>query len=173
MKRLTLMRHASAQWRDPQVADFDRPLSRRGSSEAEAMCRRLAELSFTPALILTSSARRALQTAEIVARGLGIASRSVRQEDSLYLAGAPEILSAVQGLGPKLAHIMVVGHNPGISELVHALAPAARKTLDSLATAAVCSLSFNARSWAQVRADTLKELLNESPPTRLFALWAS
>ena len=44
MKRLTLMRHADAQWKDPEVADFARPLNRRGHSEAEAMARRLIEL---------------------------------------------------------------------------------------------------------------------------------
>jgi len=73
VKRLTLMRHANAQWKDPQISDFDRPLNRRGISEAEAMSRRLIELKLIPTLVLTSSARRARQTAEIIGRRLGLA----------------------------------------------------------------------------------------------------
>ncbi|MBV9912339.1 MAG: histidine phosphatase family protein, partial [Sinobacteraceae bacterium] len=95
MKRLTLMRHADAQWRDPNITDFDRPLNRRGSAEAEAMSRRLGELGLVPAVLLTSTARRAQQTAEIVARQLGMATRLVHCEESLYLAAAPEILRLV------------------------------------------------------------------------------
>ncbi|HEY6926103.1 MAG TPA: histidine phosphatase family protein, partial [Steroidobacteraceae bacterium] len=70
MKRLTLMRHGDAQWKDPEVADFVRPLNRRGSGESEAMGRRLSELTLLPDLIIASPARRAQQTAEIVAREL-------------------------------------------------------------------------------------------------------
>jgi phosphohistidine phosphatase len=63
VKRLTLMRHGDAQWKDPEVADFARPLNRRGNNEAEAIARRLSELQLIPDLIITSPARRAAQTA--------------------------------------------------------------------------------------------------------------
>ena len=80
MKRLTLMRHANAQWKDPQISDFDRPLNRRGNSEAEAMGRRLLELQLVPTSLLSSTARRAEQTADIVARELGVSARNIRTE---------------------------------------------------------------------------------------------
>jgi phosphohistidine phosphatase len=171
VKRLTLMRHANAQWKDPDIPDFDRPLNRRGNSEAEAMSRRLAELKLVPALLITSSARRAAQTANIVARELGVASRLVRTEEALYLAEAADILNVVQTMGPRIPHLMIVGHNPGISEVAQLLAPAAG--VSELETAGVCSLTFNARNWDGVGAATFRESLNESPPVGLFALWAS
>ena len=171
MKRLTLMRHADAQWKDAEIADFDRPLNRRGSAQAEAMARRLSELGLLPALLLTSSARRAQQTAEIVARELGVASRRVHSEESLYLASASEILRLVHALGPRIAHVMVVGHNPGITETAQLLAPRAR--LNALGTAAMCSLTFEARGWANIGDGTLRASQVELPPARrLAALWA-
>ena len=169
MKRLTLMRHANAQWKDPQVSDFDRPLNRRGTSEAEAMSRRLIELKLIPTILLTSSARRAQQTADIVARELGVLPRNMRSEESLYLAPVADILRVIQTTGPRIPHLMIVGHNPGITEIANLLAPTAR--ID-LATAAICSLTFDVRSWLDVQADRLREVRSESPPARLFALWA-
>jgi phosphohistidine phosphatase len=170
LKRLTLMRHANALWKDPQIADFDRPLNRRGNSEAEAMSRRLMELQLIPTMVLTSSALRAQQTADIVARELGVSLRNMRSEEALYLAAADDILRVVQTTGPRIPHLMIVGHNPGISEVANLLAPSRR--IDDLATAAVCSLTFDTRNWSQVGAANLRDAQAETPPPRLFALWA-
>jgi phosphohistidine phosphatase len=170
VRRLTLMRHANAQWKDPQIADFDRPLNRRGNSEAEAMGRRLLELKLIPTLLLASTARRAEQTADIVARELGVAARNRRSEESLYLAPAADILRVVQTTGPRIPHLMIVGHNPGITEVANHFAPA--HGIEDLATAAVCTFTFDSRSWADVEASNLRDSLSESPPMRMFALWA-
>lgn len=170
MKRLTLMRHANAQWKDPQLADFDRPLNRRGHSEAEAVARRLIELRLVPKLMLVSPAHRAQQTAAVVVRELGMPARSLRTEESLYLAPATEILRLVRATGPRISHLMVVGHNPGISEIAHLLAPTS--LIGDMTTAAMCSMTFDARSWLYVDAETLRDVQSEAPPARLFALWA-
>ena len=171
MKSLTLMRHANAKWKDRDVADFERPLNRRGHGEAEAMARRLSELKVKPDLILTSSAIRTKQTAEIVARELGIAVRQVHTDESLYLARAKDILKVINATGPRVPHLMVVGHNPGISRLVHELGGCLNE--EDMNTASVCSMKFDARVWSEVSANCLRECVYESPPTRLFsALWA-
>jgi phosphohistidine phosphatase SixA len=65
---------------------------------------------------------------------------------------------------------MIVGHNPGITEVANLLAPA--QSIDHLATGAVCTFTFDSRTWAAVEASNLRDLQSESPPTRLFALWA-
>jgi phosphohistidine phosphatase len=170
VKRLSLMRHADAQWKDAQLADFDRPLNRRGNSEAGAIARRLLELHLVPTAVLASSARRAQQTTEIVTRELGLSSRSVRHQESLYLAPAEEILRIVHETGPRIPHLMIIGHNPGIGEAARLLAP--QSNVPDLTTGAVCSLTFKVDSWVQVGPDNLLEVLNERPPPRLFALWA-
>jgi phosphohistidine phosphatase len=164
------MRHGDAQWKDPEVADFARPLNRRGNNESEAMGRRLAELTLVPELIIASPARRAQQTGEIVARELALLPRSIRFEEVLYLAGAQEILRLARTIGPRVPHLMIIGHNPGISELANLLAPNA--DVGGLATAAFCTLTFDTDQWPAVGPSIVKEVTNEAPPSRLFSLFA-
>jgi phosphohistidine phosphatase len=170
VKRLTLMRHADAQWKDPDVADFARPLNRRGNNEAEAIARRLGELQLIPDLIIVSPARRAAQTAETVARELTLLPRSLRYEEGLYLAGAEEILKLVRGIGPLVPHLMIVGHNPGISEAANILAPSPE--MSGLATAAFCSITFDVGLWPQIGPKVVRDSMIETPPMRLFSLFA-
>jgi len=170
VKRLTLMRHGDAQWKDPEVADFARPLNRRGNNESEAIARRLAELQLVPDLIITSPARRAAQTAESVARELGLVQRSLKYEEALYLAGADDILKLARAIGPRVPHLMIVGHNPGISEAANILAPSREMT--GLATAAFCSITFDTDLWPGIGPKVARDSVIETPPTRLFSLFA-
>lgn len=170
MKRLTLMRHGNAEWKDPAIPDFDRTLNRRGNSEAEVMSRRLSELGLVPTLLMVSPARRAQQTAEIVVRELGIPPRHLRSEESLYLAEAEDILRVVKGTGPRIPHLMIIGHNPGLSEVARLLAPSLESP--ELGTGAMCSLTFDARTWSAVEPGNLKDTQNESPSLGLFRMFA-
>lgn len=168
MIRLTLLRHASAQWKNTG-GDFDRPLDRRGVSEAEYMARRLAELDLRPDLLLASPARRGQQTAEILVREAGIDGRRLRFEERLYLARAGDVLRIVHSTGPRIRHLMIVGHNPGISELARRLA--AERFEGELATAALCSLSFEGSEWHGVGASPPLDVLHEAP-RRILPLWS-
>jgi phosphohistidine phosphatase len=172
VKRLTLMRHADAQWKDPEVDDFARPLNRRGHSEAESMARRLIELKLVPDLIMTSSARRAGQTAEILAHELSLLPRTIRYEEPLYLGGVQEILRLARNIGPRVSHLMIIGHNPGISEAAHLLAPGS--DVGGLATAALCTITFDTDQWSAIAPATARDSTNETPPSPsgLFSLFA-
>ncbi len=121
-RRLTLIRHATAD-QDSGTRDFDRPLSRKGGSEAQEMARRFQERGLVPDLILVSAAVRTRETADIFAKVLGVAARLLQADDSLYLADGEHILSTIRGVGPRVSHLMVIGHNPGISAA--AIAPGA------------------------------------------------
>ncbi len=170
MKRLTLMRHGNAKWNDPEVADFERPLNRRGTGEAEAMARRLMELALVPALIIASPAARARQTTDIVARELGVSPRHVRTEESLYLAQAEEILKVIRATGPRVPHLMIVGHNPGLSRAGQDLG--VKYEAEDLATGAICTMTFDSRTWSGIAPATLLDSLVESPPVPLLSsLW--
>jgi phosphohistidine phosphatase len=167
VKRLTLMRHADAQWKDPEVADFARPLNRRGTNEAEGIARRLTELGLVPDLIVTSPARRAAQTAETIAREMSLLPRTIRYEEALYLAGAQEILRLVRDIGPRVAHLLLIGHNPGISEAVQILAPTGE--VHGLGTGALCTMTFDIEQWSGVGPGVVQSSANETPPTTLFS----
>lgn len=146
MLRLTLIRHANAEWKDASYEDFDRPLNKRGLAEAESIGKLLAEDQLVPELMLASTAKRAQQTAEIMAKQLGLAARRVKSMEQLYLAREEAILALVRATGPKVHHLAIVGHNPGISELVRSLAPAEAQ-LTELSTASACTLTFATKSW--------------------------
>jgi len=170
LKRLTLMRHADARWQDAGLSDLERPLNRRGTAAAEAMARRLLELALVPELLLVSPARRTQQTGEIVAGVLSLAPRLVISEEALYLASAPDLLKVVQGTGPRVTHLLVVAHNPGVSELVQQLVPEAEAS--GLATAALCSIAFECEQWTEVGVAVVKDVMRETPPPRgLFGLF--
>src|SRR5580704_18759956 len=108
MKRLTLMRHADAGWKDAGLSDVQRPLNRRGTAAAQAMGRRLLELELLPDLVLASPARRAQQTAELVARELSLPPRRLQREERLYLASAADLLASITASAPRVMHLMVI-----------------------------------------------------------------
>lgn len=169
MKRLTLVRHARAEWKHAGSADFERPLDRRGIAEIAHMSERLLSQELVPDLILTSPAVRAVQTAESIARTLGIAARRVHREERLYLASAEDLLAALQALGPSVLHAMLVAHNPGLTELARRFA--ADAALEELATASVTTMLFEAGSWTRVQPGGAREVVYDSPQ-RFFQLWA-
>jgi len=168
MKRLTLMRHADARWQDLKTDDFARPLNRRGLAGAEAMARRLLELELVPDRLLASTARRAEQTADIVARELSLSVRHVQREEALYLANAADMLRIIRETGPRIAHLMVIAHNPGTSDLIHVLVP--KGGISTLTTAAVCSIVFETDDWRVIGPETVKEVHHQAPPPRFFGL---
>lgn len=170
MRRLTLVRHANADWKDSRVADFDRPLNRKGVAESTAMAKRFIERELTPDLLLTSPARRAQQTCDIFVRELEIPARRVRREERLYLAQPDDILGAIHATGPRIAHLMVVGHNPGLTELARRLTGA--ESLEELPTAALCTMRFEARAWADVGAGQARDVECEAPKGGL-RFWAT
>ena len=166
MKRLTLVRHANADWKDSAVADFDRPLNRRGMAEAEATAKRLLEQELTPDLVVTSPSRRTQQTADIIAREHGFGSRRVKRDEHLYLATADDILKVIRGTGPKVNHLAVVGHNPGLSELLKLLAPDASVT--ELATGAMSTMVFSVTMWNSIAFGGAKDAKYEAPSSGIL-----
>jgi phosphohistidine phosphatase len=169
MKRLTLMRHGDARWKDAKLSDLERPLNRRGVAAAEAMAQRLRALELVPDLVLVSPAQRTRQTAEIVARELAIPARRVVRTETLYLASAADMLKLVQASGPRVSHLLLVAHNPGLSELIQLLVPDDERA--GLGTAAVCSISFEASAWSALDAGAVRAVRCENPPKGLFGLF--
>lgn len=169
MKRLTLMRHAEARWQDATLSDLERPLNKRGRAAAEAMARRLKTLGLLPDLLLVSPALRTRQSAEILVRELELPARRLVLEEKLYLAGAVELLRIAHATAPRITHLLLLGHNPGLSELAGELAPQADG--EGLATAALCSISFSCERWDELAAHTVHAMQREAPPAgRLFGL---
>ena len=120
MKVLILMRHAKSTWSDEYPEDFTRPLNKRGQRDAPRMGSLLAEQVLTPDRIICSSARRAAETAAVVASASGYEGDLFMTRE-LYHAPAETYLEIASRQPPAVQRILMVGHNPGIGKLINDL----------------------------------------------------
>ena len=148
MKRLTLVRHAKSDWSLPGQNDWDRPLNRRGQRDAPEMARRLRSRRLKPDLILASPAVRALTTATVMARELKVPAAQVLQDERLYLAAPPDMLAVIRELGGTARHLMVFGHNPGVTDCANRLS--AGDQIDNLPTCGVFTATFDIQAWSEL-----------------------
>ncbi|UCG86696.1 MAG: histidine phosphatase family protein [Gemmatimonadota bacterium] len=147
MKTLTLVRHAKSSWKDPALADHDRPLNKRGKRDAPRMGKRLAQASICPDLIITSTAVRARTTAETIASEIGYPTAHILMDEGLYLAGASGVLELIRGLGDANNHVMLFGHNPDITNLVNLLTD---DHIENVPTCGIVHIRFHTTTWAKV-----------------------
>ncbi|HEY5667278.1 MAG TPA: histidine phosphatase family protein [Gammaproteobacteria bacterium] len=150
MKQLTLLRHAKSSWDDSRLADQDRPLARRGLRDAPRMGERLAKRGLRPDLMLTSSATRARETAELVNAQLNDAPIALRIEPKIYLATPGELLAVIASVEDAVGSLVVIGHNPGFTQLANMLLPDLE--LLNLPTAGVVCIECDIPSWGEIDA---------------------
>ena len=141
---LVLMRHAKSSW-SHQVADHDRSLHERGRQAATMMARRIDAAGLQPDLILSSTARRAHETAELVKDSLP-STPTLELMKSLYLPSPEDVREAIACLPDENRCIMVVAHNPGVTESVFEFT----RQHEHMPTAAVAVIDFDADSWSDL-----------------------
>ena len=117
MKTLFLLRHAKSSWKDESLPDFERPLNRRGKDAAERIGRYLKRELIVPELVLSSPALRARETIERVAKAAKW-SPEIRFDQRIYEAGGLRLLEVVSQIENERKTALLVGHNPGIEELL-------------------------------------------------------
>lgn len=147
MKTLYLMRHAKSSWKDLDLVDHQRPLNKRGKKDAPEMGRRLKARDVQLDIIVSSDARRAVDTAAAVANVFGLPPKMIRQTTDFYSASANEILDAVHHFKDKWKRVMIIGHNPGFTELAHRFYP---HPIANIPTAGVVELRFKVPSWRHI-----------------------
>ncbi len=156
MKRLLLLRHAHAEKAQPDSDDIDRPLSARGRAEALDAAECIAAAQLHCQAVLCSSAVRARQTAVIVAAQLDLAE-ALKIEPALYLGSQEALLGPVRRCAHELNTVLMVGHNPGLSELAQHFNHAGTRI--ELRTAGLCVLRFAApTSWGDLPARPAAEI---------------
>lgn len=163
MKTLLILRHAKSSWSDASLSDHDRPLNKRGKRDAPKIGNLLRENELAPDLIVSSSARRALKTAEAVAAACEFDGQIIATRD-LYHADPESYFSALRQLGGQNDVVMVVGHNPGIEELLEGLTGEWAR----MPTAALAEVKIDARDWSGMSVETSGDLANLWLPRELF-----
>jgi phosphohistidine phosphatase len=147
MKTLVIVRHAKSSWEDASLSDHQRPLAKRGLRDGPVMGARLADWGPPVDRVISSSAVRALTTAELVTQEMGLPWDEIQIEDDLYHATETEMLELIQEQEDYLDGLMLFGHNPGMTYLVNDLSDL---DLDNLPTCGVVILQFEVESWTEI-----------------------
>ncbi|WP_328773099.1 SixA phosphatase family protein [Streptomyces sp. NBC_00286] len=149
-RRLVILRHAKSAWPDG-VADHERPLAPRGRRDAPAAGRALVGADLRPDLALCSTAVRARQTWELAAAEWATPP-PVRHDPRLYVADVPELLATVHEVADEVRTLLLIGHNPGLEELVLTLAgdsldDALDEVRTKFPTSAIAVLTWYGDTW--------------------------
>lgn len=145
MKKIILTRHAKSDWTDLQQKDYDRVLSERGKRDAPMMGRRLLDRGVQPDLIVASTAKRAAETALLIAAELGYNDKEIKWYDRLYHAPPAVIEDVILELDDRYEVVMIVCHNNGITDFANQLAGG---VTDNMPTCAMMGFIIDASDWA-------------------------
>lgn len=160
MKILYIVRHAKSSWEDSTMSDFDRPLNNRGLHDAPMMGLKLKELGFIPDQIISSSANRALSTAKLLAESISYPLSKIIETKALYLADLSTMLKIVNSVNDEIDSLMLVGHNPGMTQIINYLAA---ENLFNLPTCSLSGIRFFIDNWEAVSMGLGKQFVYEYP----------
>ena len=163
-KTLYLVRHGKAGWRHHEVNDADRPLKKKGVEESRMMALHLRTKDTFPDLIITSPAKRAVQTARVFSEELGISDKYVQQNISIYSASLEEVLTVILGLDDKYSNVMIIGHDPALANVAGFLTG---RVVEKIPTAGIVEITFNTNHWSKVSEDSGNMQFSISP--KMFA----
>ncbi|MES1974406.1 MAG: histidine phosphatase family protein [Pseudomonadota bacterium] len=168
MKTLTLLRHAKSGWDDPVLRDFDRPLNGKGKRAAQLVGRNWRSIGLAFDHVVASPAVRVIETIEQVATGYGEALAPA-WDRRIYLASATTLLDLVHELPEGADSALLVGHNPGLEDLILLLVPdsADQPLRDDVEakfpTASTAQLRFDVDTWRDIAAGTAELVLFVRP----------
>lgn len=149
-KSLFLIRHGKSTWGYENVSDMDRPLKNRGIRNAYEMSALLLEKKIQPDLIISSPASRALHTAVIICGQLKCSYNQIRIEELMYFSEEYAILDFIKNTSDAISYLMLVGHNPIISNLANMFF---KNQVDYMPTTAVAEFTFETNSWSRISRD--------------------
>lgn len=163
MKLILILRHAKSSWKETGISDHSRPLNRRGIKAAPRMGQVLFQEDLVPDVILSSTARRARETADLVADASGFEGE-IHYLESFYHADPSDYLDALRSLHSDINTAMIVGHNPGMEMLLEMLTGEDER----LPTAALALIQLPIQNWSQLTDEAEGDLLNLWLPRTLM-----
>lgn len=165
-RRLFMIRHAKSSWKNPLQSDYDRPLNDRGNNDAPAMGERLKNLGITrPDLVISSTAKRAEQTAKKIARSIGYDIDAIKWYEKLYHCIPAVFEEVLYEVDDHVKTVFIVAHNPGITQFVNEMSSDFHT--DNMPTCAVVGTEFALKHWNEFSRVDKKVFLFESPKNNL------
>lgn len=161
MLRLTLVRHARAHPARPGLDDFDRPLDEVGTDEASVLASLIARRQLPEPRIVASAAARCVGTGRILAEGLSLPDSSMVIDSEAYLASPGSLLEVLRRTPDDCPHLLLCGHNPGISQLAALMTATPHRR--ELPTAGAASLLLDSKRWSEVNPGSARLDFLETP----------
>jgi len=153
MKTIYLVRHATADKGKPKSPDMKRVLSKKGRKEAVKMAKKLKKNGMLPDLLVSSPAKRAIQTARVFAKAIKYSKDKILLNKTLYEANNASsneaLLEDVRSMDDQYHSVMVFGHDPLLTEFAHYLQ---KDFTEVLPGCAVVSFDFQNISWSKITA---------------------
>jgi phosphohistidine phosphatase len=162
MKTLLLMRHGKSSWKDDSLSDHERPLKKRGRRDTKRIAQEIEKNDLYPHIILSSSAARAKETAEILMDTLGFENRIIFS-DQLYMAEPEDFIDILSQLDDDYDTVLVIGHNPGMEAFIQII----DGEIETLPTAGLGQLVLVLDSWQDISLDTMGDLVGLYKPKEL------
>ncbi len=159
MKTIYILRHAKSDWAGAGLKDHDRPLNERGREAAPKMGAYLKSKKYKPEVILCSSARRTMETCDLIRPFVG-SKVNVEVDESLYLAEPRRLIERLRSLNDDIESAMLIGHNPGLEQLANGLSasPATqeeerlhRRMREKFSTCALAVIAMPVKAWREVK----------------------
>lgn len=161
MALLTLIRHAKSDWADAELEDFERPLNARGERDAPKLAKRAAADLPRPTLMISSPAVRAITTAKVFAKAWRYPAAGIWHDNRVYEASPSTLLNVLRERGGTSEHVVLVGHNPGMSQLAALLT--GDESMGELPTCAVVTLETSQGTWSTLSAARLPVFRRDQP----------
>ncbi len=153
MKRLYLVRHAKSDWSYFGLADFDRPLNKRGKKDAPRMGKHLRRVwQVDPDYVLCSTAKRARSTAKRLRNALKFPKNRIAWRERIYSGDKDDVLDLIRQTDNRYREVMVIGHNPDMTQLVNKLTGS---VIANVPTCGVAGIDLPIDDWADVASGNL------------------
>ena len=147
MKKLYIVRHAKSSWKDGEE-DYDRNLKKKGKLNAPFMAGKLISRGAKIEQIISSSAKRTVKTTGLINEVLGLDESKITFKKELYLASPKTIISQIQEVDESVNELMIVAHNPGVTQVVNFLA---NEHFENVPTSGMACILFDTDSWSEIK----------------------
>jgi len=144
-KTIHLIRHAKSSWDDPALDDIDRPLNKRGKGDVEVMAQAIFNAGCPFANVFCSPAKRARQTIKGLYKNLPTEPAPWQIDDRLYTFDSDDLVTWCRGIDSQLPSVVIVGHNPALTELSQFLIPDCE--IENVPTCAYVNIELVISNW--------------------------
>ena len=158
MKSLIIVRHCKSSWADPSLSDFDRPLNKRGNIDGELMSNYLKEKEKKIDKLISSKSKRTRLTSKYFTEKIHF--DSISYLDELYHASYSDIINIISNVKNNFNSIMLIGHNPGLTELIN---QNTSMNIYNLPTTGVVKVEFKGDKWERITENKGKIVYKKFP----------